>query len=305
MAVSNRVRAALTTTVLHDRGDRVHGRAAPSAATRTRSPTAPTRTARSSTTTTATTATAGRARGLFFLYLGGFRSGLPVGTVLPRGGTRINPTDTAARPRAGLPRTGKVSGGHAGQRRHRQRPRRPGRHRRGQLTGPLSETDRERDRPARAGRPRSRRRAWSTTGPHLPGGEVRSYWREGPFYDFSLAEIERLEGCGRPAVRDVRRRRRPRRRQRPVRPDAHPADGPAADPRARWEERAAERLRPVRPALRRRGAAEAAGVQRRHPDRAGRVGRHPVELAPVHRPGRATSGTRCTTSWSPPGSATC
>ena len=50
--------------------------------------------------------------GLFFLYLGGFRSGLPVGTVLPRGGTRINPGDSAARARAGLPSTGKVSAGH-------------------------------------------------------------------------------------------------------------------------------------------------------------------------------------------------
>ncbi|PWW20999.1 hypothetical protein JD79_00125 [Geodermatophilus normandii] len=49
--------------------------------------------------------------GLFFLYLGGFRTGLPVGTVLPRGGTRINPTDTAARQRYGLPGTGKVSAG--------------------------------------------------------------------------------------------------------------------------------------------------------------------------------------------------
>jgi hypothetical protein len=49
--------------------------------------------------------------GLFFLYLGGFRSGLPVGTVLPRGGTRINPGDSAARSRAGLPATGKVSAG--------------------------------------------------------------------------------------------------------------------------------------------------------------------------------------------------
>ena len=28
----------------------------------------------------------------------------------------------------------------------------------------------------------------------VPGGEVRSYWREGPFYDFSMAEIQRLEG---------------------------------------------------------------------------------------------------------------
>ncbi|MCW2699042.1 MAG: hypothetical protein JWQ45_577 [Blastococcus sp.] len=49
--------------------------------------------------------------GLFFLYLGGFRSGLPVGTVLPRGGTRINPGDTAARQAAGLPGTGRVSAG--------------------------------------------------------------------------------------------------------------------------------------------------------------------------------------------------
>jgi hypothetical protein len=49
--------------------------------------------------------------GLFFLYLGGFRSGLPTGTVLPRGGTRINPADSAARQRAGLPASGKVSAG--------------------------------------------------------------------------------------------------------------------------------------------------------------------------------------------------
>ncbi|MCW2636387.1 MAG: hypothetical protein JWQ99_2754 [Blastococcus sp.] len=49
--------------------------------------------------------------GLFFLYLGGFGRGLPVGTVLPGGGTRINPGDTAARQRAGLPGTGRVSAG--------------------------------------------------------------------------------------------------------------------------------------------------------------------------------------------------
>jgi hypothetical protein len=49
--------------------------------------------------------------GLFFLYLGGFRSGLPVGTALPSGGTRINPNDSAARQRAGLPASGKVSAG--------------------------------------------------------------------------------------------------------------------------------------------------------------------------------------------------
>jgi hypothetical protein len=53
----------------------------------------------------------GLGSGLFFLYLGGFRSGLPVGTVLPRGGTRINPGDTTARSRAGLPSTGRVSAG--------------------------------------------------------------------------------------------------------------------------------------------------------------------------------------------------
>jgi hypothetical protein len=49
--------------------------------------------------------------GLFFLYLGGFGRGLPVGTVLPSGGTRINPGDSAARQRAGLPGTGRVSAG--------------------------------------------------------------------------------------------------------------------------------------------------------------------------------------------------
>ena len=32
----------------------------------------------------------GPGAGLFFLYLGGFRPGLPVGTVLPSGGTRIS-----------------------------------------------------------------------------------------------------------------------------------------------------------------------------------------------------------------------
>lgn len=49
--------------------------------------------------------------GLFFLYLGAFRPGMPVGTVLPSGGTRINPADAAARQRAGLPPSGKVSSG--------------------------------------------------------------------------------------------------------------------------------------------------------------------------------------------------
>lgn len=49
--------------------------------------------------------------GLFFLYLGGFGRGLPVGTVLPSGGTRINPTDQAARRAAGLAATGAVAAG--------------------------------------------------------------------------------------------------------------------------------------------------------------------------------------------------
>ncbi len=44
--------------------------------------------------------------GLFFLYLGAFRPGLPVGSVLPRGGTRVDPRDSAARQRYGLPGSG-------------------------------------------------------------------------------------------------------------------------------------------------------------------------------------------------------
>jgi hypothetical protein len=53
----------------------------------------------------------GPGAGLFFLYLGGFRTGLPVGTALPRGGTRISPGDADARSRAGLPSNGKITGG--------------------------------------------------------------------------------------------------------------------------------------------------------------------------------------------------
>jgi hypothetical protein len=53
----------------------------------------------------------GPGAGLFFLYLGGFRPGLPVGTVLRGGGTRIDPRDTTARQRAGLPSTGRVAAG--------------------------------------------------------------------------------------------------------------------------------------------------------------------------------------------------
>jgi hypothetical protein len=49
--------------------------------------------------------------GLFFLYIGGFGRGLPVGSRLPSGGTRIDPRDSAARRSAGLPGSGKVTGG--------------------------------------------------------------------------------------------------------------------------------------------------------------------------------------------------
>ena len=49
--------------------------------------------------------------GLFFLYLGGFGRGLPVGTVLPSGGTRIDPRDSSARRAAGLAATGKIAAG--------------------------------------------------------------------------------------------------------------------------------------------------------------------------------------------------
>src|SRR5688500_10907428 len=49
--------------------------------------------------------------GLFFLYLGGFRPGLPVGSRLPAGGTRIDPKDSSARRAAGLAATGKVAAG--------------------------------------------------------------------------------------------------------------------------------------------------------------------------------------------------
>lgn len=49
--------------------------------------------------------------GLFFLYVGAFRPGLPLGSRLPSGGTRIDPGDRQARQRAGLPASGKVTGG--------------------------------------------------------------------------------------------------------------------------------------------------------------------------------------------------
>ena len=109
MAVSNRVKSALTTTVLATAATGSWPAAASTTTRTSRSPTAPTRTARSSTTTTATTATAGG--GLFFLYVGGFGRGLPVGTVLPSGGTRIDPRDTTARRNAGLAATGAVAAG--------------------------------------------------------------------------------------------------------------------------------------------------------------------------------------------------
>ncbi|RBY86924.1 hypothetical protein [Blastococcus sp. TF02A-26] len=49
--------------------------------------------------------------GLFFLYVGAFGRGLSPGTVLPSGGTRIDPRDSTARRNAGLPASGKVTGG--------------------------------------------------------------------------------------------------------------------------------------------------------------------------------------------------
>src|SRR5688500_5988550 len=48
---------------------------------------------------------------LFFLYMGGFRTGLPAGSRLPSGATRSGPRGSAARQAAGLPGTGKVTGG--------------------------------------------------------------------------------------------------------------------------------------------------------------------------------------------------
>ena len=42
---------------------------------------------------------------------GGRETGALTGTALPSGGTRINPSDSAARQRAGLPASGKVTGG--------------------------------------------------------------------------------------------------------------------------------------------------------------------------------------------------
>ena len=133
---------------------------------------------------------------------------------------------------------------------------------------------------------------------------MRSYWREGPFYDFSMAEIQRLEG----AVAQLF--------EMCVAAGDHIVDNELFDrmripPMARPQIRRTWEAEP--PSVYGRfdlrydgeGPPQAAGVQRRHPDRAGRVRRHPVELAPVHRAGHATSGTPCTTSSSPPGSATC
>ena len=79
----------------------------------------------------------GPGAGFFFLYLGGFRVRVASRHRSSRGGTRISPTHTAARQRAGLPGSGqgerratRVSGG------DRQRHRQPGRNRRRQLTAP-------------------------------------------------------------------------------------------------------------------------------------------------------------------------
>ena len=134
----------------------------------------------------------------------------------------------------------------------------------------------------------------------LPGGEVRSYWREGPFYDFSMDEIQHARGRGLPAVRDVRGRGRPRRRQRPVRPDAHPADGAAADP-ADLGVGAAEHLRAASTCATTARARRSCWSSTPTPRPAWSSPPSPSGTGTCS-PGRAaTSGTRCTTSSSPPG----
>ena len=82
--------------------------------TRTRASTAPTRTASSSTRTTATTTTAVGGVGLLPSSSGtrpGYRSGYPVGTKLPAGGSKFAYNDKAARSAFGLPATGRIGNG--------------------------------------------------------------------------------------------------------------------------------------------------------------------------------------------------
>lgn len=53
--------------------------------------------------------------GFFFFMAGNYNSGLRPGTKLDRNmGSRFSPTDTAAREKAGLPKTGKVTTGKTG-----------------------------------------------------------------------------------------------------------------------------------------------------------------------------------------------
>ena len=138
----------------------------------------------------------------------------------------------------------------------------------------------------------------------LPGGEFRSYWREGLSTTSPLAEIEQLETRGGQLFAAVRRRGRRTWSTTTVRPDAHPADRPAADP-SHLGGRAAQRLRAIRPARTTARGRRSSGVQRRHPDGPGRVRRHAVGLAPVHRPGRRSVERPARPARSPPGGATC
>ncbi len=91
--------------------------------------------------------------GLFFLYVGGFRSGLPVGSRLPVGRHPDRPAGHAgaAAGRAARHRRGQRRD--TGRRRHRQRPRRPVGDRRGEATRRrlTGQRRRERDRPAGVG----------------------------------------------------------------------------------------------------------------------------------------------------------
>ena len=204
---------------------------------------------------------------------GRFPPGLPVGSRLPPVAPGSTPRHRRRGSPPGCPPPARCPGA-PGQRRHRQRGRRPSGNRRGQVT---VETDRERHRPARLGG-RDRVPGPVTTTPRYPavrcaatGARDRSTTSRWPRSSGSRARSPRCSRCATPRATTSSS-------NEPLRPDAHPADRPAADP-PHLGNRAAQRLRPVRPPLRRRMPAEAARVQRRHPHRTRGVRRHPVELA--------------------------
>ena len=112
MAVSNRIRAALTTTVLTTAATGfMDGCAAGGEEEEEQGAYCTDENGEIGDEDPCDDGRGGGGGGLFFLYVGASRAGLPVGTVLPRGGTRINPGDAAARQRAGLPSSGKVTAG--------------------------------------------------------------------------------------------------------------------------------------------------------------------------------------------------